>query len=303
VSRTDLSWTTVPLDSYRLARYATPLPCCLCGEPNPFDADRCRFCGAPVALTHQLLNQKRPPRTLAVFGPPQCGKTSYLGLLTDIMARRATEVELSTRGAFSVALQQQVITALAEGWFPPATTEDPKRWNWVHGRVTPRRGRPWEFILADIAGSALVREVETPSSQPLVSGLLRKSHGAMILLDGAKLAVGDREPDFFAIKCLHYLSELECRNPNCGHLPVALVLTKVDTCEAARLDPQTWIARLAPAAYQFCRRRLKHWALFACSVAAGVGYQRRGASVVPFPLRVEPYGITEPFDWLMKVLS
>lgn len=298
-----LPFGTVPLASYRLARYAVPLSCCLCTEQNAYDAERCRFCGAPLALTYQIQGQKRPPRMLAVLSPPQAGKTCYLGLLTDILARRDGQLELSTRGAFSVALQQQVISSLAEGWFPPPTLEDPQQWNWIHGRVCPPRGRSWEFVLPDIAGSVLMREIESPHNQPLVAGFLRRSTSVIILLDASRLAVGDRSPDFFAIKTLHYLTELQPPTRQSSTRPVALVLTKVDTCEPARLDPQTWFSRLAPATYQFARRRLKHWAVFAVSIVAGVGYQRVGASVRPFPLRVEPFGLTEPFDWLMKVLS
>ena len=42
--------STVVLDSYRLAQYAQPLSCYICGEDNGFDWVRCRQCQAPLSL-------------------------------------------------------------------------------------------------------------------------------------------------------------------------------------------------------------------------------------------------------------
>jgi len=42
-----------PLESYRLAQYALPIPCYVCETDNTLDAEWCTRCFAPMALAHQ----------------------------------------------------------------------------------------------------------------------------------------------------------------------------------------------------------------------------------------------------------
>ena len=55
-----------PLESYRLAEYAVPMPCYICGTDNTFDSEFCTHCQAPMALAHQANSQKVKPSMVAV---------------------------------------------------------------------------------------------------------------------------------------------------------------------------------------------------------------------------------------------
>ncbi len=295
--------TIVPLDSYRLARYARPVPCFICGEDNMYDTDRCRHCRAPFALTYQIAGQKRAPNMVAVLSPPRSGKTSFLGMLTDMLSHRSEDLQLTSRGAFSVALQQAAITSLAEGWFPPPTPSDPVGWNWVHCRVRAKRRKHVELLVPDISGQVLCEEIERPHSQPLVNILLRQCVSAMILLDAAQLANGDRTPDFFAMKCISYLSELNTTRHGWAGRPVAIVLTKTDTAPSAWARPTEFLQRCAPGTWLQIQQRLKQVAYFPVSIVGCAAHQRVGSNRVAFPLRVEPRGVTEPLTWLLPKLA
>jgi len=62
-----------PLESYRLAQYSVQVPCYVCGEGNTFDAELCRHCFAPMALSHHAENQKTKPLMVAVIGTSGVG--------------------------------------------------------------------------------------------------------------------------------------------------------------------------------------------------------------------------------------
>ncbi len=57
----------VELDSFRLANYATQVPCLICDQGNTLDAEVCRNCYAPMVLTHQAQSRHAPPRRLLSF--------------------------------------------------------------------------------------------------------------------------------------------------------------------------------------------------------------------------------------------
>jgi len=299
-----MTHTLVPLDSYRLARYAVPIPCIICGDDNAYDSDRCRRCHAPMALTFQCVGQKVAPKIVAALAAPRTGKTSYLGMLTDILSRQHNDWHLTARGAFSVSLQQTAISSLSEGWFPPPTTPDPSGWNWVHCRISnAHRRRPLEIVLPDVSGEPLVEEVEHPRSQPMIYTMLQKCSVAMILLDASRLIDGDRDSDFFAMKAISYLCELDNR-PRHGwqQRAFAFVFTKADVCEWCFVDPTGFAARYAPGLAKQAAERLQRFAFFATSIAGGIAYQCSARGRRPFPLRVEPRSVTESFEWLVKGL-
>lgn len=290
----------LPLESYRLAQYAVPIPCFVCGQGNAFDTDRCRFCQAPMALTYQASSLKHEPQVLAVLGSSRAGKTAYLGVLTDMLARQNGAIQLLARGAFSIAMQQTAVSSLARGYFPPRTPEDACHWNWMHCQVSKGRRRPLELILPDIAADAIAEEIEHPQSSAIMRALMNRSTAALILLDAARLLEGDRHPDFFALKAVSYLCELETRRKqHWSRRPIALVFTKADQAEACFDDPLAFARRYAPGLWHHCRERLKQYQFFATSVSGGHAYHRDVASRRPIPLRVEPRNVVEPFEWLL----
>ena len=90
--------TIQPLDSYRLAQYAVPMPCFICGEGNTFDSDLCRHCSAPMALARQAAAQKIQPQMIGVLGAGGAGKTVFLGMLLDMLSRLPERLQVLARG-------------------------------------------------------------------------------------------------------------------------------------------------------------------------------------------------------------
>ena len=112
--------TLQPLDSYRLADYAVPVPCYVCHEGNSFDAERCRHCAAPMALAHQAQTQKIRPQMMAVLGTSGVGKTVYLGMLLDMLSRRPERMQMFVaRCIFNHAPTSGRSDRWPAGSFPP----------------------------------------------------------------------------------------------------------------------------------------------------------------------------------------
>src|SRR5215218_1549907 len=117
----------VPLESYRLAEYANQLPCYICSRGNTYDAELCRHCFAPMALSHQANCQKIMPKMIAAIGSSGVGKTVYLGMLLDMLSRQPDRMQAVARGAFSITLQQTTLASLSRCEFPNKTPNEPDR--------------------------------------------------------------------------------------------------------------------------------------------------------------------------------
>ena len=293
----------VALESYRLAEYAVPIPCYICEGQNTFDAEFCGSCSAPMVLAHQASSQKVLPRMIAVVGASGVGKTVYLGMLMDMLSRQSDRLQLLARGAFSITLQQTTLAALARCEFPEKTPNEPDRWNWVHCQVRwPRQRQPMELIMPDMAGEAVLHEVDHPHSYRVVRAFLKKCVGAMVLIDGQKLREGRLEHDYFTLKLVSYLGELD-EDPKHGwcNKPVALVFTKADQYDPVLSDPTSCAEKFAGRLWQQCRERFRNHRFFAASVAGTcVWRERPGEGRVQIPLRIEPHGVVEPFLWLLE---
>jgi hypothetical protein len=292
----------LPMESYRLAQYAVQVPCYICEQGNAFDAELCRHCQAPMALAHQACSQKLRPQMVATIGSSGVGKTVYLGMLLDMLSRMPDEMQIVARGAFSVTLQQHCVQSLARCEFPIKTSNEPERWNWAHCQVRrPQEKHPFELIMPDVAGEALMEEVEHPSSYVAIRSFLLKCAGAMILIDAADLLSGQRAQDYFSMKLLTYLNELDGNEKTSWrHRPVALIFSKADQCEDSFADPAAYAQRHALSLWQFCRERFKHYQFFAAGVAGATAMRRLpGGGRARGPLRTEPRGILEPFRWIV----
>jgi hypothetical protein len=294
---------TVELDSHRLAAYTVPYPCYICGGGNNFDAELCRHCHAPMALAQQAAQQNVQPQMLAALGPSGAGKTVYLGMLTDMLSRQDEPLQVLARGAFSIQLQQQTLGALARCEFPQKTPTEPDRWHWVHCQVLRPRYRPIELIMPDLAGEALLEEVDHPRTFPVIRAFLSKCAGAMILIDAPRAQAGESDEDFQTMKLLSYLCELES-DPHYGWptRPLAMVFTKADQCEDCFDDPAAFARRHTPGLVQQCQQRLRRHQFFAVGVAGACGFRHETHGRVHVPLRIEPRGIVEPFLWLVDQL-
>src|SRR5262249_37565232 len=196
------------LDSYRLAAYTVPSPCYICGGGNNYDAELCRHCHAPMALAHQAMTQKIHPRMIAAIGPSGAGKTVYLGMLSDMLSRQDEQLQLLARGAFSIRLQQSAMASLARCEFPRKTPHEPDRWNCVHCQVLRKKQKPAELIMPDLAGEALLEEVDHPGTYPVIRSFLGKCAGVLVLVDAPRAQSGESDEDFHTMKLVSYLSEL-----------------------------------------------------------------------------------------------
>lgn len=289
------------LESYRLAQYSSQVPCYVCTGGNAFDTELCRHCLAPMALAHQARDQAAPPNMIATIGASGAGKTVYLGMLADTLSRGQGDMHLLARGAFSVTLQQTTMAALSRCEFPQKTPGEPDRWNWVHCQVSSPERRPLELIMPDMAGEAVLEEMDHPNTFPVIRSFLEKCSGVLVLIDAERVQEGEQDQDYFTMKMLSYLVEL-MSNPQSGWpaRPVGLVFTKADLTESCFDDPVAFARRHMPGLSQHCRERFRKHQFFAAGVAGAVGYRRlsNGARQC-FPLRVEPRGIVEPFQWLL----
>ncbi len=292
----------VPLDSYRLAQYAVPVSCYICEAQNTFDAETCSRCAAPMALAHQAAAQKLHPQMIATMGASGAGKTVYLGMLMDMLSRQPERLQLLARGAFSITLQQTTIGALARCEFPEKTPNEPDHWNWVHCQIRrPKQRRTLELIMPDMAGEAVLQEVDHPHSFQVITSYFKKCVGAMVLIDAMKLKEGGLEQDYFTMKLISSLGEMD-DDPKNGwaHRPVALIFTKADQCEDCLADPAAYAKSHATGLWQQCQERFDVHRFFAASVTGNCAYrQTRGGGRICLPLRIEPHGIVEPFEWLL----
>src|SRR6188508_2786544 len=252
----------IPLETYLLAEHAAPIACLVCDHENCVSAARCRNCSAPMSLAHNTLSSKRQPQLIAVIGASGAGKTTYLGLLMDMLTRHVGLLRSTARGPMSISLQQTTTTALATGWFPEKTVNTPELWNWVHCQFNcRRRRRPFELVIPDFSGEALAVETERAGRYPAIRSLLAKCAAVMVLADAERLQAGDQSQDFLTLKLLSLIGELRddrthgWRRRGPERRPLALVLTKSDKCDGLDENPREFAESHATAVWADCRSR------------------------------------------------
>ncbi|MCA9120781.1 MAG: hypothetical protein H6822_32425 [Planctomycetaceae bacterium] len=292
------------LDSYELAHYAVEVPCFVCDGGNRHDAERCRHCYAPLALRYQVTDKlAKSSDMIAILGPRDAGKTSYLGMLCDTLSRQSESCQAISRGAFSVMLQQRVIATLTSQQFPPHTSEEAENWHWNHLSITePSSRRQRELIFPDMSGAAMERELDHQAS-PITRAYLKKCSGAIILLDTQRIEQGDPVPDFFAMKALSYLGEFGGKRREAwANKPIAFVFTKSDQSQACFEAPRSYAETHVPGLYRRAVATLKRSEFFGVSVAGATLNLEVDGAPMSLPLRIEPRGICEPVTWLLKQL-
>jgi hypothetical protein len=300
----------IPLESYLLAQQAAPIECLICKQENCRSASRCRWCRSPMALAHQAESVRYAPKLIAVLGAAGSGKTTYLGMLMDILTRQVGLPHTTARGPLSISLQQTTATALSTGWFPEKTAHDPEHWNWVHCQFHCRRRRhPVEVVFADVAGDAYAEETKNDGRYPAIRAILAHCAGVMVVADAERLKAGDHEHDFVTLKLLTLLGDLRDEQMRHRRLrygerrPLALVLTKADKCDGIIEDPREFAEAHAATLIGSCQTRFPRQQVFACSVAGATAHRDLYGSQQHVPLRIEPHGIVEPFGWLVTEMG
>ncbi len=285
----------------------TSMPCLICETQNEKDAIVCGTCGAPMALIQEALAQERDPCIVTVIGDSNVGKTVYLGMLLDMLSKRADDFEAIPKGAYSVNLQHSVISYLGARQFPPKTAMEVDDWHWAYYQVSRRdRGSQiYDLVMPDMAGEAIAAEVATPSTFAVIRSLLEKSAGAVLLVDAALAGAGSPQPDFFALKLMSYLDGvLASRREERLSTPVAVVLSKADYCPDCFDDPRSFAKTNLNRLWNMCESRFKYFEFFATSVVGALGYGTdQSDNVIPYPLHIAPRGILEPFEWVLSKLG
>ncbi len=286
---------------------STTVPCLICEARNPLDVIVCATCGAPTALIHESAAQQRDPCIVTVIGDSNVGKTVYLGMLVDMLSKRAQDFQAIPKGAYSVNLQHNVITYLSGRQFPPKTAMEVDEWNWTYYQVSHRRrgARVFDLVMPDIAGEAIAAEVASPATFAVVRSLLEKSAGAMLLVDSALAGAGSPQPDFFALKLMSYLDGVLTEKPDQRlSTPVAVILSKADYCPECFDDPRSFAKTNLNRLWNMCESRFTNVEFFAASVVGALGYCAEDSeNVVPYPLHIAPRGILEPFEWVLSKLG
>ena len=284
----------------------TTLPCLICEMENQGDAIVCGSCGAPMALIQEALAQQRDPCITTVIGDSNVGKTVYLGMLLDMLSKRAQDFEAVPKGAYSVNLQHSVISYLGARQFPPKTAMEVDEWHWAYYQVSRRKrsAKIHDLVMPDMAGEAIAAEVASPKTYTMIRSLLEKSSGAILLVDAALAAAGSPQPDFFALKLMSYLDGvLATQSEDRKDTPIAVVLSKADYFPECFDDPRAFAQTNLNRLWNICENRFANFEFFASSVVGSLGYgSDEYDNVIPYPLHVAPRGLLEPFEWILSKL-
>ncbi len=276
------------------------IECPLCG--GTVRDQTCGRCFAPREVVISILGRSTRPRFVGIVGPSNVGKTVYLGVLLDLLARGVGGLHGMARGPFSLMLQRQVMTALERQRFPEKTPVEPDRWQWVHCEVTtPRRNTPFDLITPDVAGEAVAAELESPGTNATVRSLIGHCSGLAVLIDSLAIVSEGQAQEIFAMQLISYLDSLHSQSRKKFDTPVALIFTKTDLFDEEIHDPAAFARSHAAALWRMCEARLKNFQFFRSSVAGSCGCLIDAGGVQRLvPLRVEPRGVVEPFHWLSE---
>ena len=110
-----------------------------------------------MALYHEAVAQEREPCIITIVGDSNVGKTVYLGMLLDMLSKRADDYEAVPKGAYSVNLPHTVISYLGARQFPPKTAVEVDEWMWAYYQIThpQNRSKVFDLMMPDMAGEAL----------------------------------------------------------------------------------------------------------------------------------------------------
>jgi len=278
--------------------------CPLCGG-SVLAGDPCAPCSLPFKVIESILNRPSPPRFLGVLGPAGVGKTVYLGMLLDLLARGVRGLHGMAQSPFTLSLHRNLILALERQRFPEKTPVESDRWHWVHCAIYAGKSKtPYDIVTPDVAGEAVMGELESPGTYRTIRALLGRCAGLVVLVDVVQLIADGQGQELFAVQLISYLDALKPRKRNRKvDVPVAIVFTKTDLWDEWILDPESFAKAHALALYNQCRTRLERYSFYFSAVAGSTSrlFDHNGQQML-VPLRIEPRGIVEPFAWMINQL-
>jgi hypothetical protein len=240
-----------------------------------------------------------------VIGPSGVGKTVYLGMLLDLLARGACGLHGLAQSPFTLNLHRNSILALERQRFPEKTPVESDRWDWVHCAIYAGKSKTaYDIVTPDVAGEAVVSELENSGTHKTIRALIGRCAGLAVLVDAVQVIADGQGQELFAMQLISYLDALKPRKWNRKiDVPVAIVFTKIDLCDEWNRDPEAFASANASALYNQCRTRLNRYSFYFSGVAGSSSrlVDESGQEML-VPLRVEPRGIVEPFAWMIKQL-
>ena len=283
------------------------LNCACCDTRLPSEASYCPECQTPAELSRTVATRIGSQHFVSVLGASNSGKTVYSGLLLDILSKGTNDSRGRATSAFSVDLQEQVVTALQRRTFPEKTASEADRWKWLHCQLTTsgkKTDRHVDLVSPDFAGEAIAMEVNQPGSYPAIADVVRKSNGVLILCDSLKVRDTGPGEDLFAMKLATYVAQahglaVDGNRKRKGGPAIAIVFTKSDACPDARKNPAEFAENNTPRLAEYCRQTFNQHAFFAASVAGSSGtLHDNGGRHMQVPFHVQPQGIVEPLRWI-----
>jgi hypothetical protein len=281
------------------------LPCPLCGA-QAYESQSCNTCYLPAKVIESIRARPQPPRFVGVLGPSGVGKTVYLGMLMDLLARGVGGLRGVAQSPFTLTLHRNLLLALERQRFPEKTPVESDRWQWVHCEVYDGKGRSlYDIVTPDVAGEAVMAELENPGSDKTIRALISRCAGLVILVDVIDVIAAGHGQELFAMQLISYLDTLKPRKRNRKiDVPVAVVFTKTDLCDEWIRDPEGFAKANVSELYGQCLTRLDRFRFYFSGVAGSTGrlVDRNGREML-IPLRIEPRGVIEPFAWMVKELG
>ncbi len=283
--------------------------CVCCGRRLAERDEYCMDCQTPASLSQTVSMRGSENQFVSVLGASNAGKTVYLGLLLDILSKGPEDFRGMASSAFSVELQEQVVTALEHRMFPEKTPAEADAWKWLHCQISVTQKKETmevDLISPDFAGEAIAMEINQAGLYPAIQHIVAKSTGILILCDSMRVRDEGSGEDLFAMKLATYIAgrhglasdgKLKNRHPGPS---IAIVFTKCDGCPEATQDPTQFAANNTPRLFEFCRRTFIRHAFFAASVAGNSGLLADSTGLqMRIPFHVEPRGIVQPLQWVV----
>jgi len=284
---------------------------CVCCEQQMSDRDEyCPACQTPSSLSRSVEMRGNGHHFVSVLGASNAGKTVYLGLLLDILSKGPESFRGTATSAFSVDLQEQVVTALENRMFPEKTPTEVDAWKWLHCQISAtgkKESHEVDLVSPDFAGEAIAMEINQAGLYPAIQHVVSKSSGLMILCDSMRVRDEGSGEDLFSMKLATYIAQMHGLTGDKskaylgGQAPsIAVIFTKCDGCPEATEDPSQFAANNMPRLFEYCRRTFPRHAFFAASVAGNSGMLADDTGLkMRMPFHIQPRGVIEPLQWLV----
>ncbi len=288
--------------------YSNAPPCVCCDSQMTTLDEYCLECHTPAEITASVHNRRASPHFISVVGPSNAGKTVFLGLLLDMLCGGAKDLKGVPNGAFSIGLQEQVISALEERRFPEKTPNESDLWKWLHCVVTDsstKQSKQVDFVAPDFAGEAIAQELEHPGTHAAVSHIVQRTAAFLLLCDSVEVRDNGAREDLFAMKLGSYIRQQqglsEIGKSRDLTPAIAIVFTKADTCPEAAADPRRFMANNMPRFLDYCQHNFPRHDVFSASVVGSSAMLSNDSGAVSrVPFHIQPRGVIEPLHWAIQ---